>query len=185
MVATNRAFPAPHEIDYTDRAWYRHHRDGGAQPLVSEYLTSRATGEPFFDVSMRRSLPDGSFGGTVSTSLRPDYFQHFYRQLIGDDEKVAVAMLRNDGAVIASWPATPLASDAGAGTRWAVNAVGAGHAASAARRRRGLPDRPAGARLPGARGRVDGVAGRARAVVRADRAGRGARCCRSRPASSS
>jgi len=117
MIATNRAFPAPHQIDFTDREFFRHHRAGGAQPFVSEYLTSRTTGEPFFDISMRRTLSDGRFGGAVSTSLRPDYFHGFYRQLVGDENHVGVALVRNDGAVLASWPEPPIASDTAEGTR--------------------------------------------------------------------
>ena len=121
LTASDRVFPAPQEIDYRDREWYRHHQANLPQPYVSEFLTSRATGEPFFDISMRRTLPDGSFGGAISTSLRPDYFHRFYRQLVGD-EKIAVALVRNDGAVMASWPEPPIASDAGKGTRWALKA---------------------------------------------------------------
>ena len=120
MIATNRAFPAPHQIDFTDREFFRHHKAGGSQPFVSEYLTSRTTGEPFFDISMRRSLADGRFGGAVSTSLRPDYFNGFYRQLVGEENHVGVALVRNDGAVLASWPEPPTASDTGAGTRWSL-----------------------------------------------------------------
>ena len=120
MIATNRAFPAPHQIDFTDREFFRHHRSDGAQPFVSEYLTSRTTGEPFFDISMRRSFSDGRFGGAVSTSLRPDYFHGFYRQLVGDDSHVGIALVRNDGAVLASWPEPPTASDTGLGTRWTI-----------------------------------------------------------------
>jgi signal transduction histidine kinase len=120
MIATNRAFPAPHQIDFSDREFFKHHRAGGAQPYVSEYLTSRTTGEPFFDISMRRTAPDGHFGGAVSTSLRPDYFHDFYRQFVGDDNQVGVALVRVDGAVLASWPDPPTASDTGGGTRWTV-----------------------------------------------------------------
>ena len=123
MIASNRVYPSRQDIDYSDRDWYRNHRDGGPQPYVSEYLTSRATGEPFFDMSMRRSLPDGGFGGAISTSLRPDYFHRFYQTLVGD-QKVAVALVRDDGAVMASWPEPPAASDTGTGTRWSVRGNG-------------------------------------------------------------
>ncbi|MFI4925061.1 MAG: hypothetical protein ACHQJ7_07945, partial [Vicinamibacteria bacterium] len=120
MIATNRAYPAPHQIDFTDRGFFRHHRNGGTQPFVSEYLTSRTTGEPFFDISMRRTLSDGRFGGAISTSLRPDYFHGFYRQLVGDDNTIGVALVRNDGEVLASWPDPPTASDTGQGTRFSL-----------------------------------------------------------------
>jgi signal transduction histidine kinase/membrane protein implicated in regulation of membrane protease activity len=110
MLATDRAYPAPHDIDYKDRELYRHHRDGGTQPFVTEVLTSRATGEPFFDMSLRRSGSDGSFKGAVSTSLRPEYFHEFYSQLAGGGH-VAVTLSRADGSVLASWPHPPVAVD--------------------------------------------------------------------------
>ena len=123
MIATDRVFPAPHDIDYTDRELFRHHRDGKAQPLITEVLKSRATGEPFFDMSMRRSTSAGTFDGAISTSLRPEYFHRFYRQLANDDPNVAVALVRDDGAVLASWPTspTPVDNPAQASIRWAVD----------------------------------------------------------------
>jgi len=106
MVATNRMMPAPHHIDSSDREAFTHHRDNGPQPLVSELLTSRATGEPFFDISIRRGLRDGSFGGSISTSMNPGYFQGFYRQLTGGEEALSVALVHADGAELAAWPRT-------------------------------------------------------------------------------
>jgi len=111
MVATNRAFPAPHDIDFTDRAFYEYHRKDGSQPFITDVLTSRTTGEPFFDISVRRTLSDGAFGGAVSTSLSPGYFREFYRELTAGDERLGVALVRADGAVLASWPGVPVASD--------------------------------------------------------------------------
>jgi signal transduction histidine kinase len=123
LLATDRAFPAPHDIDYTDRELFRHHRDGKAQPLITEVLESRATGEPFFDVSMRRSTGSGVFDGAISTSLRPEYFHRFYRQLANENPNVAVALVRDDGAVLASWPTSPTPGDdpAQSPMRWAVD----------------------------------------------------------------
>jgi len=125
MVATNRALPAPHDVDFSDRAFYQHHRSGGTQPYITDVLTSRTTGEPFFDISMRRNLPGGLFGGAVSTSLSPAYFGQFYRELTGGDQHLGVALVRADGAVLASWPNVPVASD----TSNAVTKIETGRAA--------------------------------------------------------
>lgn len=111
MIATDRRFPAPRDIDYSDRVSFSHHRANGAQPFISELLTSRATGEQFFDMSVRRSHAAGQFGGTLSASMTPKYFAEFYRELTGNDGELKIALLRADGAVLARWPKPPTASD--------------------------------------------------------------------------
>jgi len=112
MLVTDRRYPAPHDIDFSDRPSFAHHRDNGPQPYVSELLISRTTGEPFFDMSVRRSRSDGSFGGTLSTSLVPNYFTEFYRDLADADPHLRIALLRADGAVLARWPGPPAPGDA-------------------------------------------------------------------------
>ena len=115
LIATNRAFPAPHQIDLSDRASFVHHRSGGLQPYFSEVLTSRTTGEPFFDMSVRRTLADASFGGTVSTSLSPAYFAAFYREISDGTSALKIALRRADGMLLAGWPLSPSPSDGRAG----------------------------------------------------------------------
>jgi signal transduction histidine kinase/ActR/RegA family two-component response regulator len=106
MVVTNRRFPAPREIDYSDRPAVRHHIANGAQPYFSEVLTSRATGEPFFDMSVRHVRADGSLAHVISASMVPAYFADFYSDLAGKDSGLHIALLRDDGTVLASGPAT-------------------------------------------------------------------------------
>jgi signal transduction histidine kinase len=143
MVATNRMLPAPHAIDYSDRDAFRHHRDGGAQPFVSTLLTSRATGEPFFDISLRRARGDGSFGGTLSASLTPAYFASFFASLTDSDPALQVALTHADGAVLARWPQPPTANDAkatlGASAALRDAIAGGAQALSATRRLSGYP----------------------------------------------
>jgi signal transduction histidine kinase len=111
MVATNRAYPAPHTVDFSDRVLFRYHRSGGAGAYITEVLTSRTTGEPFFDMSLGRVHADGSFGGTVSTSMAPAYFSAVYRELAGGDPDIHIALVRADGTVLASWPQRSQKSD--------------------------------------------------------------------------
>ena len=108
MIATNRALPAPHQIDFSDRAFFAHHRAGGPQPFFSEVLTSRTTGEPFFDMSARRARADGGFGGTVSASMAPGYFAEFYREIASGATSLGISLRRADGVLLAGWPQTPL-----------------------------------------------------------------------------
>ena len=142
MLATDRLFPAPHEINYTDRALYRHHRSGGPQPFVTDVLTSRATGELFFDMSLRRNRADGTFGGVLSASMSPAYFGGFYRELTGGDAQLGIALVGPDGAVLARWPQPPTSSDsvAGPASRMQVDTFGKVSTAALGDGTRGLID---------------------------------------------
>ena len=104
MIATNRLYPAPRDIDFSDRPYFRHHQSGGAQPFMSTLLTSRSTGEPFFDMNVRRSLGNGSFGGAVSISLAPGYFANFYANLAHGEPGLHMALMHGDGSVLVHWP---------------------------------------------------------------------------------
>ncbi|KQT10660.1 hybrid sensor histidine kinase/response regulator [Ramlibacter sp. Leaf400] len=101
--ATSRFFPAP-DVDASDRDYFQWHRNGRGGLYVSAPLVSRSTGEPFFDVSVARPEPDGSFGGVLSVSLRPDYFHQFHGDLAADEPGLAINMLREDGQVYTRWP---------------------------------------------------------------------------------
>jgi signal transduction histidine kinase len=108
-LGTDRQATPPRDIDYTDRAWYRSHSTGPSMsPFVTERLTSRATGEPFFDTSLRRSGADGRFLGTVHVSLRPSYFTDFYRELAATDPAIRLAIVRSDLSILARWPDLPV-----------------------------------------------------------------------------
>jgi signal transduction histidine kinase len=118
MIANNRAYPAP-PVNVTDREFFRHHQAGGAQPFFTEVLTSRTTGEPFFDMSVRRSGSDGQMTAVLSSSLAPQYFTDFYSDLAGKDHNLHIELRRADGALLAGWPR------AQAGDKGATAAAGA------------------------------------------------------------
>lgn len=111
MLVTNRVYPVPRQLDFSDRPAFVHHRSGGPQPYFSELLTSRTTGEPYFDMSLRRTRADGTFAGTLSASMAPAYFAQVYAEMTGQDKALNIALLRADGAVLARWPQIPTASD--------------------------------------------------------------------------
>ncbi len=111
MIANNRAFPAP-KIDVSDRSFFRHHREGGAQPFFTEVLTSRTTGEPFFDMSLRRNGPGGEMTAVLSASLAPQYFADFYSTLAADDRELKIELRHSGGALLAGWPRAPASTDA-------------------------------------------------------------------------
>ncbi len=100
----SRVYPPPRQIDFSDREYYLWHRSAERGIFVTEQLISRATGEPFFDMSRRRTLAKGAFGGTVNVSLRPEYLTHFYERLASSGQRMRFAVFRDDGRVIARWP---------------------------------------------------------------------------------
>jgi signal transduction histidine kinase/ActR/RegA family two-component response regulator len=104
-LANSRVYPPPRHLDYSDREWFAAHRAGTGGLFVTEQLVSRATGEPFFDMSRRRERgEDGAFAGTVNVSLRPEYLTRFYEELAKADPGLRMAVLRDDGRLIARWP---------------------------------------------------------------------------------
>jgi signal transduction histidine kinase len=111
MIVNNRVFPAP-PVDVADRAFFRHHREGGAQPYFTEVLTSRTTGEPFFDMSLRRNGAGGGLTAVLSASMAPPYFAAFYSELAGQDRDLHIALRHASGAMLAAWPQAPASSDA-------------------------------------------------------------------------
>ena len=106
-LVSSRTYPAPAALDISDRAYFKYHRANRDGWYISGLLTGRTTGVPFIDVSIRRELPDGSFAGVVSTTLSPDYFSEFYRTLESAEPGLSVALLREDGQLLARWPAPP------------------------------------------------------------------------------
>jgi signal transduction histidine kinase/CheY-like chemotaxis protein len=128
VIVTNRAFPAP-PVNVADRAFFRHHRAGGAQPFFTEVLTSRTTGEPFFDMNVRRNSADGSLTAVLSASMLPQYFADFYSDLAAQDRDLNIALRHADGALLAGWPRAPASADApnsaaSAGSNMAARAAG-------------------------------------------------------------
>lgn len=104
-LVSHRFYPAPPGLDVSDRAYFRHHQErSGSGWYVTEALSSRTTGEPFFDVTHARRSADGRFLGVISVSLRPSYFTDFYRDFVRAEPGLALALLREDGAVLAGWP---------------------------------------------------------------------------------
>ena len=104
-VANSAVYPPPRQLDFADREWYRVALSGvGPQVFVTEQNTSRLTGEPFFDMSRRRTLADGSFAGTVHVSLRPNYLTDFYAELAKTEPGLHILVARLDGRLLARWP---------------------------------------------------------------------------------
>ena len=107
-VAGDRVFPVPADVSVADRDYFKWHLSHGDGLYLSQPSVGRVTQSPFFSMSRRRTLADGSFAGVVSISLFPAYFVQFHSDLVADEPGLAINMLRTDGTIISRWP--PLAN---------------------------------------------------------------------------
>jgi two-component system NtrC family sensor kinase len=108
-LVSGTVFPVPHQLDLSDRGYFRAHKDGATSGLfVDEVVTSRATnalGQPrFFALSRRRDAPGGRFAGVTVMSISPDYFQEYYATL---PRPIVAALMRADGVALARYPKVP------------------------------------------------------------------------------
>jgi signal transduction histidine kinase len=106
-LATDRFHPARGDLEVADRAYFEWHRKQQGGLFLSELLTGRATGHPFFAMSRGRYLTDGTFAGVVSVSIAPSYFERFHSDLAADEPGLAITMLREDGTIYTRWPRLP------------------------------------------------------------------------------
>ena len=99
-------YPAP-GIDFSDRDYFKAHVERDTGTYVGEVLYPRPPygGAPFFGVTRRRSSPDGSFAGVIQASVLPEYFEGFYAK-ISREPGVYISLVRDDGLILARYPAT-------------------------------------------------------------------------------
>jgi len=71
--------------------------------FIGEARRSELDGRWFFPMVARLETSSGEFAGAVSARGRIDYFQDFYRD-VRLDSGTAIALLQDDGAVIARYP---------------------------------------------------------------------------------
>ena len=105
MLATNRAYPPPRHIDFSDRDFLAAHRSGtGPRVHITGHLVSRVTGEAFFDMSRRRVRADGSYAGTVNIALYPDYLTRFWGDIGTTMPGLVALLVHANGKLIARHP---------------------------------------------------------------------------------
>lgn len=98
--ATSVAFPPPRE-NFADRDYFQSALRGEEQ-FIGRVVIGRITREFNFNVSKRLEDTNGRFMGVIVLSLYPAYFRDFYRAI--GPEADAIALLREDGAVLARYP---------------------------------------------------------------------------------
>jgi two-component system, NtrC family, sensor kinase len=98
-------YPSP-PGDFSDRDYFQAHLPRDIGLFVGRTLQPRPPfgGAPFFSVSVRRATPDGRFAGVIESSVLPDYFEGFYAK-VGRESGSYAALVREDGAILARYPA--------------------------------------------------------------------------------
>ena len=85
-------------IDYSDREYFRAHRDG-AEMYIGQMTRGRVDRIWFFSLSKRLADGEGGFQGVLLASMRTEYFAGLYNRLgLGPGDNIAIN--RTDGAVI-------------------------------------------------------------------------------------
>jgi two-component system, cell cycle sensor histidine kinase PleC len=101
---SSRSAPPP-QVSVLDREFFAAHRDNQARGLyIGEPLLNRVDNLWSIFLSRRIDAADGRFWGVVVAVVEPRYFENFYRS-IGLEEGSAVALFRQDGILLARYPA--------------------------------------------------------------------------------
>lgn len=96
----------------SDRSYFAYHRDSTDSSLrINDPLQSRITSRRAIVLSRRISNQDGSFGGVLVAAIDSAFFDGFYNAFkLGPH--AGITLLRNDGIVLARWPAATWANGA-------------------------------------------------------------------------
>ncbi len=90
------------EGNVADDAYFRAHRDGGAQTVIGPAVLNPVTGRIVFTVSRRIEAPDGAFAGVALAAIDTAWLHDFYRSLsIGRESPAGeIAFVRDDGSLL-------------------------------------------------------------------------------------
>jgi two-component system NtrC family sensor kinase len=103
--ASGRLLPAP-PADPSNRDAFVAQKQRDAGIFVGHEQTDQLTHSSDFDISRRRSTPDGSFDGVIIVSARPEYFSDFF-SAVTRDENFSASLVRSDGSVLVRYPTLP------------------------------------------------------------------------------
>ncbi len=101
-LVTSVVAPVP-PVSVADRGYFAAHVERDAGTYIDQVLVSRVTGNLFFNVSRRRTTPDGRFTGVTAAAVYPSAIKEFYGRLAGSMAD-QFALLRADGHFLARYP---------------------------------------------------------------------------------
>ena len=103
--ASGRSSSSPN-ADASNRGAFVAQKGRDVGIFVGREHTDQANSASDFDISRRRSTPDGSFDGVIVVSARPDYFSDFFSTVSGD-KNFSALLVRSDGSVLMRYPILP------------------------------------------------------------------------------
>ena len=123
-----RVYPVNRELDQSAREDFRALKKAQTSSFIWALRARSLDGgdyQPYFTVSRRRQGPDGSFQGIIVVAVSGEYFASFYNSLLGTSTQYAASVLREDGAVLARYPATAAPAAPGQGDELLAKAIAA------------------------------------------------------------
>lgn len=103
LLVASSVFPAPRQVSFADREYFKAHIAGRIPPFVSGIIEPRLISPLLFNISLRRPERNGQFNGIVATGILPDYFRAFYKEMSGGLADY-FGLLREDGSVLVRYP---------------------------------------------------------------------------------
>jgi two-component system NtrC family sensor kinase len=100
---TTRVFPAT-TVDFSDRDYLIAQAEADRGVYIGQSYTGRISGRPIFNLSIRRSSPDGAFNGVIGSSAFVDYFETFYAGAGAREDAFAIVLVREDGMPLVGFP---------------------------------------------------------------------------------
>ncbi|HEY9024992.1 MAG TPA: hypothetical protein VIP05_11875, partial [Burkholderiaceae bacterium] len=104
-IARSDRYPVDRAVSVGDRPYFQQQKAAPLALGISEVMSGRQTGLELVNATVRRTAPDGRFGGVVAVSLAPAFFRDYYRSLAADNPALTrLALMRTDGTILAAWP---------------------------------------------------------------------------------
>lgn len=91
IISSDLALQPGFHANFSDRAYFRYHKDHQDRLHISEPLFSRTIKKAVIVVSRRLNNPDGSFAGVIALQIEPDIFTQFYAEAnLNPDDLISI-----------------------------------------------------------------------------------------------
>ncbi|HWG79071.1 MAG TPA: ATP-binding protein [Stellaceae bacterium] len=98
-------FPLEHRVELADRDYFKALSSQQVALFISAAYPGQWNDAVSFRVARPLTTPEGAFNGVVGLAVHIDYFEQFFKRLVGDSGS-AVMLMRDDGEVLAKFPPT-------------------------------------------------------------------------------
>jgi two-component system NtrC family sensor kinase len=96
-------FPMPSVNDVSERDYFAFFRNGGSGRFIGQPGKRLMDDQSFVPLAVARAGADGTFNGVISSSINPDYFAMFFRQVLSaypDFDGRTITLRRGDGRLL-------------------------------------------------------------------------------------